>query len=218
MTYRTLAIALSMGLVLTSFLTTADAEGITPNAAREAKLRQLKNASVESVFAQLKADDFIYDHEFFDEGINRAFMDKKDEAVRLALRQIQSSRNSRDTVKAKDFFVAKKILQKFPDKSQKHLMEIYRTGAPEIRKNAICILAGLPMNDSVRELLMQALDDKSFCDEDPPGSTGEPLRVCDALYNEIVWQYEIPNVLRTIGAVHKIEVRDYHIGKLKSWL
>lgn len=218
MAKRIVAKALSMGLLLTGLLTMAEAAGTMPDSVREAKLQQLKSASAESAFTQLKADDFIYDDEFLSEGIDRAFMDKKDEGVRLALRQVQSSRSSRDTTKAKDFFVAKKILQRFPGKSQKYLIEIYQAGTPEIRKNAVCILAGLPMNDSIRELLMQALEDKSFCDESLPDSVGEPLRVCDALYNEIVWQYGIPNVLRTIGAVHKMEVRDHHIGKLKSWL
>ena len=43
-----------------------------------------------------------------------------------------------------------------------------------------------------------------------------PLRVCDVAYNLIVLHYGIQNVLRTIGTVHRIEVRDYHIDKLKG--
>lgn len=215
---QTRAAALSLGLILTFFLTGVDAREPMPNPAKEAKLKQLNNASVESAFSQLKAVDFLYDEEFLDEGIDRAFMSKKDEGVRFALRQIQSSRSPKDTTKAKDFYIAKRILQRFPDKSQRYLIEAYQAESPEIRKNAICVLSGLPMNATIKGLLLRALDDKSFCEERLPDSVGDPLRVCDALYNEIVSQYGIPNVLRTIGTVHKMDVRDYHIGKLKTLL
>lgn len=218
MTKKTVAMAVSLGIILTGLLTGVDAGEPMLNPAKEAKLQQLKNVSLESAFAQLKDLDFFYDDEFLDEGIDRAFMNKKDEAVRFALRQIQSKRDPKDMSKAKDFHVAKKILQRFPNKSQSSLTEIYNSGPPETRKNAICIMAGLPMNDSLRALLMRALEDKSFLEESSPESAGEPLRVCDALYNEIVWQYGIPNVPRTMGMVHEIQVRDYHIGKLKTLL
>ena len=58
--------------------------------------------------------------------------------------------------------------------------------------------------------------DKSVCEEKLPESVGDPLRVCDVAYNQIVLHFEIQNVLRTIGTVHRIEVRDYHIDKLKA--
>jgi hypothetical protein len=54
------------------------------------------------------------------------------------------------------------------------------------------------------------------CEETLPESLGDPLRLCDVAYNQIVLHFEIQNALRTIGTVHKIEIRDYHIDKVKG--
>jgi hypothetical protein len=77
-------------------------------------------------------------------------------------------------------------------------------------------VAAMPSNDFTRYVLMNALEDKSVCEENFSDSVGEPLRVCDVAYNLIVLHYQVKDVLRTIGTVHRIEVRDYHIDLLKS--
>jgi hypothetical protein len=74
----------------------------------------------------------------------------------------------------------------------------------------------MPNSDFTRSILKEALEDKSVCEETLPETLGDPLRVCDEAYNQIVLHFGIQNVLRTIGTVHKIEVRDYHIDKLKG--
>ncbi len=41
----------------------------------------------------------------------------------------------------------------------------------------------------VRSILTNALDDKQFCEEELPDSMGDPLRVCDVAYNQIVLHF-----------------------------
>ena len=49
-------------------------------------------------------------------------------------------------------------------------------------------------------------------------TVGEPLRICDVAYNQLVLRYNVKGVLRVIGTIHKIDVRNYHIEKLKALL
>jgi hypothetical protein len=193
-----------------------DARETTVDHAKQAKLQQLKNLSKEDVFQNLKGADFFYDDEFLKKGIDRAFKSRKKEAVLFAIDHIRTGKKTRDVEKAKDFHVAKKILQMFPDESQGYLAELYSSGDPGIRRNVVFAVAGMPGSDFTRYILTNALEDKSVCEENFTENVGEPLRVCDVAYNLIVLHYEVQNVLRTIGTVHRLEVRDYHIDKLKG--
>jgi len=204
--------------ILCPFLTNVDADaretGI--DSSKEAKLQQLKTLSKEEAFQNLKREDFFYDDEFLKKGIDRAFKNRKRKAVQFAISYIKAGKKTRDVEEAKTFHVAKKILQMFPDESQGYLAELYSNGDPGMRRNVVHAVAGIPGSDFTRYILTDALEDKSVCEENFPDNIGEPLRVCDVAYNLIVLHYQVQNVLRTIGTVHKIEVRDYHIDKLKT--
>jgi hypothetical protein len=204
------------GLFLCTFLTQVDARETMVYPVKEAKLKQLDNLSTEDVFQNLKRADFFYDDEFLKKGISRAFKNRKGEAIRFAISYLKTGQKTRDVEKAKDFHVAKKILQMFPDESQGYLAELYSSGDPGMRRNVVHAVAGMPGSDFTRYILSNALEDKSVCEEKFSDNVGEPLRVCDLAYNLIVLHYQVQNVLRTIGTVHKIEVRDYHIDKLKG--
>lgn len=204
------------GLILCTFLARVEAREAVVDPVKETKIKQLANLSTEDVFHNLKREDFFYDDEFLKKGIDRAFKNRKRKAVQLAISYIKTGKKTRDIEKAKNFHVAKKILQMFPDESQGYLAEIYSSGDPGMRRNVIHAVAGMPGSDFTKYILMNALEDKSVCEENFTENVGEPLRVCDVAYNLIVLHYQVQNVLRTIGTVHRIEVRDYHINKLKN--
>lgn len=113
---------------------------------------------------------------------------------------------------------AKSILEAFPDESVPALRALYRRGDALTRGNIVRSSGGIPGGDAVRDLLVGALEDKSFCEETSPESVGEPLRVCDVAYNQLVLRYRVKGMLRTIGPAHRVEIRDYHIGILKTKL
>jgi hypothetical protein len=202
--------------ILCTFLTQVDARETVIDSSKEAKLQQLKTLSREDVLQNLKREDFFYDDDFLKKGIDRAFKNRKEEAVRFAIGHLKTGKKTRDIEEAKNFHVAKKILQMFPYESQGYLTELYSSGDPGMRRNVVHAVAGMPGSDFTRYILTNALEDKSVCEEKFSDSVGEPLRVCDVAYNLIVLHYQVQNVLRTIGTVHRIEVRDYHIDKLKG--
>ncbi len=68
----------------------------------------------------------------------------------------------------------------------------------------------------IKALLIGALNDKSSCEDRHAEMIGDSLRICDMAYNQFVLRYKTKNVLRTIGTVHRIEIRDYHISILKN--
>jgi len=202
--------------MLCPFLTYVDARETAVDPVKEAKIKQLANLSTEDVFHNLKREDFFYDDEFLKKGINQAFKNRKEKAVQFAISYLKKGKKTRDIEEAKNFHVAKKILQMLPDESQGYLAELYNTGDPGMRRNVVHAVAGMPGSDFTRYILTNALEDKSFCEEKFSDNVGEPLRVCDVAYNLIVLHYQVQNVLRTIGTVHRIEVRDYHINTLKG--
>ena len=213
---RKISMIFLCGFILCTLLTHVNAREAKVDPAKEAKLQTLKNLSREDVFQNLKREDFFYDDDFLKKGIDRAFKNRKEEVVRFAIGHLKTGKKTRDVEEAKNFHVAKKILQMFPDESQGYLAELYSSGDPGMRRNVVHAVAGMPGSDFTRYILMNALEDKSVCEENFPETVGEPLRVCDVAYNLIVLHYQVQNVLRTIGTVHRIEVRDYHIDKLKG--
>jgi len=117
-----------------------------------------------------------------------------------------------------DFLVAKEILRVFHDEALESLIELYRKSDPVTKSNILAVLAKMTGGNAIRNLLIQALEDKTFCEEEDDEMMEDPLRICDVAYNQLVLRYMMKNVLRTIGPVYKIKVRDYHIDRLKESL
>jgi hypothetical protein len=216
MMQKIVSIVLSAGMIMGVLLTNVGAQGSKGYAANNPAIPRLSNSSTEDAFQRLNGQDFVYDERSLESGIYQAFTNRKEEGIRLAIIHVQRGWKARDEEKAKSFHVAKRILQQFPAESEGYLENLYRNGDPEIRGNVVRVVAGMPGSEFTRSLLTKALDDQSFCEEESPESVGDPLRVCDVAYNQIVAHYGIRNVLRTIGTGHRTEVRDYHIDQLKN--
>jgi hypothetical protein len=98
------------------------------------------------------------------------------------------------------------------------LLELYANSPPLIKGNVIRVLGEMAGSVEIKTALINALDDTSVCGREDPEESGIPLRICDVAYNQLVLRYKIKGVLRTIGTVHTIEQRDYHINLLRELL
>jgi hypothetical protein len=117
-----------------------------------------------------------------------------------------------------DIYIARKIFQVFPEDATKKLTMLYDRGDAITKGNVIMASGSVAGGPTIRNLLIRALDNKIFCEEQTEETLGEPMRVSDVAYNQLVLRYGIKDVLRTIGPSHSIEVRDYHIALLKGIL
>lgn len=189
---------------------------------KEAKISEVQNLPLKQAFERLKGMDFLADRDLLNNAIYNAFKNRIKGAVAFSVEQLKKPRNEiidgKLVNRTPDLYVAKKIQQMFPDDSLYHLFSLYENADPVIRANIIFALGDMEGDPAVKNLLLAALDDKTYCQEEEPEMEGEPLRVCDKAYNQLVLRYEVKNVLRTIGNVHKVEDRDYHIEVLRSML
>ncbi|MFZ0612170.1 MAG: hypothetical protein WAM73_08045, partial [Desulfobacterales bacterium] len=119
---------------------------------------------------------------------------------------------------AADEVVGRNILEIFPEVTAEMLPEAFYDGTAFARGNLIRVAGMIAGGETVRALLIDALNDVDFCEPELPEMAGLPMRVCDVAYNQLVLRYEIPDVLRTIGISHGISARDYHIDQLKQIL
>jgi hypothetical protein len=189
---------------------------------KEAKIQALTSLGTEEVFDRLMASDFRVNRDLTYKAIYVAYTDRRAEAISLAQGYLMSPLieyvDGRQVSMVRNFNVAKKIFEVFPDEATPILITLYNRSDEITRGNIIRASGGISGGQAIKNMLVKALDDKSFAEEETPDMSGEPLRVCDMAYNQIVLRHGVRNVLRTISPAHKIEMRDYHINVLKGLL
>jgi len=217
--HKRFAVPILAIFVLVSIIALANA--FEPTAA-EQKIQGLKDLPIEKVFERLKETDYFVNEELLHEAVVTAFEHRSTKAIAFCLNHVRLLK--RETIDKKlqnrhaDFYVAKKIFQAFPNNAVNPLLKLYENEDVVTKGNVIRAIGGLAIRPPVKKMLIEALDDKSFCEEEYPEMLGEPLRICDVAYNQLVLQYKVKNVLRTLSTAHRIEVRNYHINILKSRL
>ena len=189
---------------------------------KEAKIQALKSLGTEEAFDNLKSTEFMINRDLTYKAIYIAYTNRRAEAISFAQSYLMLPLigvvNGRRVTRVRDFNIAKKIFEVFPDEATPILITLYNRSDEITRGNIICASGGVSGGPPIKDMLVKALDDKSFAEEETPDLQGEPLRVCDIAYNQIILRYGIRNVLRTISSAHKIETRDYHINILKDLL
>jgi hypothetical protein len=115
-----------------------------------------------------------------------------------------------------DFRVAKAVFREFPADSLAMLEKEYSSADAVLKGSIVQVIGAAGPDRRSEQIAIEALDDKDFCEEEYPGFEGTPLRVCDVAYNQLVLLWQVRDVLRTIGVIHGIDVRDYHIQVLKG--
>jgi hypothetical protein len=189
---------------------------------KEQKINQLALMPVEKVIIMLTDDEFTMDRDLLYKAIYKAFDERKPEAMAYA-RQYLSSRLVQDrenyaAAQFREFNLAKRILEVFPDDAVAVLISLYGASRDAVTGNVIRAAGQIAGREEIDNLLIQALDNRSHYEEEKPDLNGYPMRVCDLAYNQIVLRYKIRNVVRTISPAHRPEVRDSHIDILKGLL
>jgi hypothetical protein len=192
------------------------------SAEKEAKISQISKLSPEQVFERLKSIEFVLDEQMMHKTLFIAFRHRREEGIDLALYYItlpeREEINNGDLIdRTQDHYVAKKIFIVFPHASINKLVELYENGDSITRGNIIKTI-GQMAGAQPRNMLMDALYDETVFDEEDSEMDGEPLRICDLAYNQLVLRYNIKGVLRNIGYYLPIRKRNYHIEILKKKL
>jgi hypothetical protein len=188
---------------------------------KEGVINKTSTLPTAEVLERLKGVDFIGEDEYLSKTIYRSFRHRKDEGIDLSMQILSLPQreivNGIEVYRAKDLYIGKKMFEVFPVESIPKLLKLYETGDATTRGNVIRVSGSL-VGPEITALLVNALDDKTYCDPEDPEIEGRPLRICDVAYNQLVLRYRIKNVLRTIGPIHRPENRDYHIAVLKGRL
>ena len=111
-----------------------------------------------------------------------------------------------------------RFFEVFPNESIPAILKAYESSDSATKVNIIMAIGDIEDNGSrlIKRLLLTALEDKTELDQDKSEITGEPMRICDYAYNQLVYRYRITKVLRSIGNFLSIETRNDHIEKLKN--
>jgi len=192
------------------------------DAEKEATIQTVASLPLEEAFGRLKTAEFLTNEPFLHKAIFVAFGHRRSDAIALSIKIIRlpifKVTDGITVSRTDDFYVAKSILHVFPDEAFSSLSELYGKTGPVAKGNMVRVFGQMVGGEKIRRLLLEALDDKMFCEEEYPEISGEPFRICDVAYNQLVLRYKVPNVLRTIGSSHSLEIRNYHIDLLKDIL
>jgi hypothetical protein len=218
-----LALSLSISLGLADGEEPAAFANDRSNARQEAEdIDKMAGRSPREAFDSLKNNYLHNDKKFLVEAVVKAYGQRKKQAVELAISQLslptREMDNGRVISRHDDFYIAKLIIETFPREAADNLLLIYRNDDALTKKNVIRVSGSLIDDQAIKELFIEALDDKTILETEDTELVGEPLRICDEAYNQLVLHYKIKGVLRTIGSGFKIEIRDYHINILKEKL
>jgi len=188
---------------------------------KEQKINKISSHSSGEALEELKGVEFLAEEDLLNKAIFKTFHQRKQEGIALSLRNLSLPKkeiiNGRRVHRAKDIFLARKIAEVFPDESAPVLLDLYGKGDATTKGNVVRV-SGRIEGKIARNLLIKALDDKTFAGPEDPEVDGPPMRICDLAYNQLVLRYRIKNVLRTIGPGDRIENRDYHINNLRRRL
>lgn len=188
---------------------------------KEVKVQQLAGLKPKEAFERLKDIDLVTDEPALNKAIFTAFNQRKQRAIDIALEYLKLSRIGSDAerlmTRNTDLFVAKKIVQVFSDDAVPRLLDLYKKGDTITRANIIRVSGSLAGGEAIRRLLVEALDDTSPVEENAhPEAIGDPLRICDLAYNQLLLRDEMSDIPRTIGTTHGVEKRDESIEILKG--
>ena len=182
-------------------------------------IKDLPNLPIKAAFNRLKSEEFIYHSDLLDHASSIAFGQRKKQSVDFALEiirlPVREKIEDKEINRFADFQVAKSILQVFPNVAVQPLLNLYTDGEPTTKVNIIRA-SGKIDHRRIDALLIEALDDTTFLEEVDPEVVGEPLRICDEAYNQIVLHFRIKNLPRTIGNATSIEDRDSYIKALQN--
>jgi hypothetical protein len=193
-----------------------------PEPEGDAGLQRTARGSATAVWEALRRAAYVHDESRSKALIRAAFDQRRDEALALALWQmstplIEKNDEGRQS-RIRALVAARRIIETFPDTGVPRMLELYARSNALVRGNVIRCLGGLGARPEIRDLLVQALDDQTVCEEPGWNSGGDLMRLCDHAYNQLVLCDQVPGVLHTVSPVLTLDQRQYHIGELKKKL
>jgi PKD repeat protein len=194
-------------------LSSSATEAFTLTSKQQAEIAEIKILSTADAFGKLCEGRYIANLELSKKAISEVFAGAENEAVDYALNILLSPAQ-----KVNKLTIAKRILLQFSNISAGRLSALYPQADESINVNIINAAGAIVSDPGIRSMLIKALDDKYMTYDDNPELVGEPLRICDVAYNQLVLNLKVKGVLRTIGTGMPVETRDYHIGVLKTKL
>ena len=147
---------------------------------KEAIIQSLVAHSLSDCFERFKQVDFFVNKPYLHKGIFTAFNQRRDQAVGYAVnilrRPVEKMIDGKLIARGKDLYIAKKVFEVFPDKSTDMLLTAYKGGDP-ITKGNIIMASGNVEGILIRSLLIDALNDKTTCQDIHVEMSGDPLRI-----------------------------------------
>jgi hypothetical protein len=186
------------------------------------KVNSLNGLTVDATIAKLEGPDFFGNDALTDMAVWVQLGPRKDEAITKALDLLKlPAMEVKDGYaigyRMKEHHVAQMVLRAFGE-SPARIAAAYSPADAFTRGNLIRASGGFARNDSVRPILIAALDDVAFCEPATSETIGWPMRLCDVAYNQLVMNLGIQDVLRNIGTGLPIDQRDSNIAILKQRL
>jgi len=194
----------------------------TPVSAKEARINEIAGLSIHGAFEQMRSAETMASPDALRELIAGVFGHRKTETLEYVKNYLRSSLQAESGEisgkRVRDFNLAKRVLEAFPEDASPLLLSLYEHNDEVTKANVIRAAGRIAGGEEIDNILMRALGDKTVFEEENPDSMGDPLRICDLAYNQLVLRHRIKNVLRTISPGHRVEVRDGHIEILKGKL
>jgi len=194
------------------------------DAEKEAKIRELKDLSLEEAFEKLKDVDFMLNPDFLNKAIFTSFKHRTAQAIDYCIAELGLPRTwmvDGEMQRRQDFYIATQTFRVFPHESLPRLLELYSIAEPMTKGNIIVVLGNMEGGEAIRNLLIRALYDKTFCNEQNPEIDEKPFRICDEAYNQLLFRYKIykrKKGLPFITDSNSINARDHYIDLLKNRL
>ena len=192
------------------------------DAQKEAEINSLISLPAQEAFENLKDAEYLLNADLMYKAIYRSLSSRKQEALNVAAKYLRSPltevAGDRVISRLRDFTVAKRIFETFPEDAALLLVPLYERSDEIVKANILQASGKVAGGQEIREMFLLALNDKNAYEDENSDSSGRPMRICDMAYNQLVLRYNVKNVLRTISPSHAIETRDYHIGILKGML
>ena len=196
--------------------------GHTFDAKKEAKIRELKTLSLEEAFEKLKDVDFILNPDLMNKAIFTSFKNRTVQAIDYCIAELGIPRTEMvdgEMGSRQDFSIATWILRVFPHESLPRMLELYSVAEPITKGNIIVVIGNMEGGEAIRNLLIDALDDKTVCNEQNHEMDEKPFRICDEAYNQLLFRYKIykgEKGLPFITDANSIDTRDHYIDLLKN--
>jgi hypothetical protein len=192
-----------------------------PDGTKEAGVNEIAGLPIHEAFEQMRSEN-ISGPEAVHKYIDKVFGHRKTETLEYLKNYLRTSMQTgtgeRSGKRVRDFNLARRVLETFPEDASPLLLSLYDESDEFTKANIIRAAGRIAGEEEIDNLLKRALNDKTVCEEELPDAMGDPLRICDLAYNQLVLRHKIRNVLRTISPGHRVEVRDRHIEILKGKL